>query len=197
MTAIGGETYPDYIPPAFSTKPIILPTENKIYRLAILAGASADSAAVSLLESNYHEQNYAKITIEEAAPAITFGDALTYNGSLQTQSVTSVMLGSIALDAGTDYTISGNTATNAGDYTLTIAVADLDENGLYDSLAGTYYLGGGSFDYAYSIAELATDNPQTGDNTNAPLSVVLVIISIMGMGTVYMLRKKLIAVGKK
>ncbi len=48
--------------------------------------------------------------------AITLGDSLTYNGGAQTQTVTSVKLG--ALDV--TYTVSGSTATNAGEYTLTV-----------------------------------------------------------------------------
>ena len=47
---------------------------------------------------------------------ITLGDSLTYNGGAQTQTVTSVKLG--ALDV--TYTVSGSTATNAGEYTLTV-----------------------------------------------------------------------------
>ena len=47
---------------------------------------------------------------------ITLGDSLTYNGGAQTQTVTSVKLG--ALDV--TYTVFGSTATNAGEYTLTV-----------------------------------------------------------------------------
>ena len=49
---------------------------------------------------------------------VTLGSALTYTGSEQTQSVSSVKLGSTTLTANTDYEVSGNKATDAGDYTL-------------------------------------------------------------------------------
>lgn len=52
---------------------------------------------------------------------VTLGASLTYNGSAQTQTVQSVKLGSVTLRAGTDYDISGNVATNAGNYTLIIS----------------------------------------------------------------------------
>ena len=51
---------------------------------------------------------------------VTLGSALTYTGSEQTQSVSSVKLGSTTLTANTDYEVSGNKATDAGDYTLRI-----------------------------------------------------------------------------
>ena len=50
---------------------------------------------------------------------VTLGTALTYTGSQQTQTVSSVVIDDITL-AGTDYDISGNTGTEAGNYTLTI-----------------------------------------------------------------------------
>lgn len=52
---------------------------------------------------------------------VTLGASLTYNGSAQTQTVASVKLGSVTLRAGTDYDVSGNVATNAGNYTLTVS----------------------------------------------------------------------------
>lgn len=54
-----------------------------------------------------------------AGAQIVLGDALIYNGSEQTQSISSVTVDGLTLKT-TDYDISGNTATNAGDYTLTI-----------------------------------------------------------------------------
>lgn len=47
---------------------------------------------------------------------ITLGDGLTYNRNEQTQSITSVTVGGLEVT----YTVSGNTAVNAGDYTMTI-----------------------------------------------------------------------------
>lgn len=45
---------------------------------------------------------------------------LTYNGSEQTKVVKSVVVNDVTLTEGTDYTVSGNTVTDAGDYVLTI-----------------------------------------------------------------------------
>lgn len=52
---------------------------------------------------------------------VALGDSLTYNGSEQTQAVTSVKLDETTLTAGTDYTISGNTGKDAKGYELTIS----------------------------------------------------------------------------
>ena len=52
---------------------------------------------------------------------VTLGASLTYNGLAQTQTVASVKLGSVTLRAGTDYDISGNVATDAGNYTLIVS----------------------------------------------------------------------------
>lgn len=50
---------------------------------------------------------------------IVLGDALIYNGAEQTQSISSVTVDGLTLKT-TDYEISGNTAKDAGRYTLTI-----------------------------------------------------------------------------
>lgn len=51
---------------------------------------------------------------------VTLGDSLTYNGATQTQTVKSVKVNGITLTEGIDYTISGNTGMNVGNYTLKI-----------------------------------------------------------------------------
>lgn len=56
-----------------------------------------------------------------ANATVTLGASLTYNGSAQTQTVANVKLGSVTLRAGTDYDVSGNIATDAGNYTLIIS----------------------------------------------------------------------------
>lgn len=56
-----------------------------------------------------------------ANAVVTLGASLTYNGSAQTQTVASVKLGDVTLRAGTDYDVSGNVATNAGNYTLIVS----------------------------------------------------------------------------
>ena len=48
---------------------------------------------------------------------------LTYTGSAQTVSVTSVMAGSLVVGAN-DYTVSGNTATEVGTYTVTVTAKE-------------------------------------------------------------------------
>lgn len=48
--------------------------------------------------------------------AIKLGKALTYNGKLQTQSITSVTVDGLTVT----YDVTGDKATNAGDYTLTV-----------------------------------------------------------------------------
>lgn len=48
---------------------------------------------------------------------------LTYDGTQQEQVVSSVVLNGVTLTEGTDYTVTGNTATNAGQYTLTVTGA--------------------------------------------------------------------------
>ena len=47
---------------------------------------------------------------------ITLGDALTYDGKEQTQSITSVEVDALPVT----FSVSGNTGTNAGEYTLTV-----------------------------------------------------------------------------
>lgn len=51
---------------------------------------------------------------------ITLGASQTYSGAVKTQTVSSVVVGSKTLTEGTDYVVSGNTATNAGTYSLLI-----------------------------------------------------------------------------
>lgn len=55
-----------------------------------------------------------------AAATVTLGTALIYTGSEQTQAVSTVKLGSTSLTANTDYEVTDNKATDAGDYTLKI-----------------------------------------------------------------------------
>ena len=51
---------------------------------------------------------------------VTLGDALTSDGTEQTQAVSTVKIGSTTLTATTDYTVVNNTATLPGAYTLHI-----------------------------------------------------------------------------
>lgn len=62
---------------------------------------------------------------------ITLGEALTYNGAEQTKGINSVVVDEINLTAS-DYVVSGNKATDAGEYTLTVTAA---ENGNFTGSA--------------------------------------------------------------
>lgn len=55
-----------------------------------------------------------------SAAVVTLGTSLTYTGSEQTQTVSTVKLGESTLTATTDYEVVDNKATNAGDYTLKV-----------------------------------------------------------------------------
>lgn len=55
-----------------------------------------------------------------ANASVTLGASLTFNGSAQTQTITSVTLNGAPLAEGTDYEVSGNIATDAGNYTMAI-----------------------------------------------------------------------------
>lgn len=51
---------------------------------------------------------------------VTLGEQLTFNGSAQEKAITSVVLDGVSLNEGTDYKVSGNIATDAGNYTMAI-----------------------------------------------------------------------------
>ena len=55
-----------------------------------------------------------------AAAVVTLGTTLTYTGSEQTQTVSTVKVGGETLTANTDYEVMDNKATDAGDYTLKV-----------------------------------------------------------------------------
>lgn len=55
-----------------------------------------------------------------AGATVALGSALTYNGSEQTQGVSSVKIGSTTLTVSTDYEIINNKGTDAGTYVLRI-----------------------------------------------------------------------------
>ena len=51
---------------------------------------------------------------------VTLGSAVTYDGTEKTKSVSSVKIGNTTLTVNTDYVITGNKATEPGDYTMRI-----------------------------------------------------------------------------
>lgn len=60
-----------------------------------------------------------KADLEQIAGAtVNLGSSLTYDGTLKTQAVSSVVLGETVLTANTDYILKDNQATDAGTYTL-------------------------------------------------------------------------------
>ena len=56
-----------------------------------------------------------------ANATVTLGASLTFNGSAQEQTITSVTLNGDTLAEGTDYKVAGNIATDAGNYTLIVS----------------------------------------------------------------------------
>lgn len=55
-----------------------------------------------------------------ANASVTIGASLTFNGSAQEQTITSVVLDGKSLQESTDYKVTGNIATDAGNYTMAI-----------------------------------------------------------------------------
>lgn len=55
-----------------------------------------------------------------ANATVTLGAQLTFNGSVQTQTITSVTLDGTTLNEGADYKVAGNIATDAGNYVLAV-----------------------------------------------------------------------------
>ena len=86
---------------------------------------------------------------------ITLGTALTYTGDEQTQNIAEVKVGEQILTAE-DYTVTGNTATMAGLYTLTITGR------------GNYT---GSATKQFEIAKISQADPNIGQVTVTPDSV--------------------------
>lgn len=89
--------------PVIITKPDLTGTDAENYTLADITGVTV---------------NINKKNIEGAV--ITLEEAPTYNGSEQSVAITNVELNGTELNSSTDYDVTGNTATNVGDTTLTI-----------------------------------------------------------------------------
>lgn len=82
-----------------------------------------DFVDVSDLNANMDTLDEAieKLTLTDISSAtVSLSGALTYNGSARTKTVNSVVVDGKTLTEGTDYIVSGNSATNAGTYTLLI-----------------------------------------------------------------------------
>ena len=109
IARFNGTTPPEVTPGTYDSKDFLSEETGRA-----LAGKVSDlaDAVGTFIENNGND-------ISDAV--VTLGASLTYNGSAQTQTVASVKLGSVTLRAGTDYEISGNVATNAGNYTLIVS----------------------------------------------------------------------------
>ena len=79
----------------------------------------ADGTAKKISKENLHKALGLNTTSITSA-TVTLGASQTYSGSVKTQAVSSVVVGGKTLTAGTDYIVSGNTGTDAGNYTLVI-----------------------------------------------------------------------------
>lgn len=130
---------------------------------------------------------------------VTLGNSLTYNGTEQTQTIAKVVAGGIEVPADA-YTVTGNTAKNAGTYTLTITAKE----------SGNFT---GTRTVEYTIAKASetptdpskpsdptkptsptkpgqTESPKTGDSSHMFLWFVLMLVGICGMsGTILISRK--------
>ena len=97
-------------------------TENTDYTLAFENNVNAGTAKVTATgKGNYSGTKEATFTIEKAPlSAMTLDPtSFVYNKTAQTASVTSVKAGELDVPA-TDYSVSGNTETAAGTYTVTV-----------------------------------------------------------------------------
>ncbi|MCR5488005.1 MAG: hypothetical protein K6F35_10880 [Lachnospiraceae bacterium] len=111
-------------------------TENGTYAEALPEGREAGSYRVwyrVLGGDDYRdtEPAYVDVSIQKASlsdAVVHLGDALTYFGTEQTQTVDSVSLNGYPLDAS-EYLIMDNTALNAGSYTLTVTAAGKNYTG--------------------------------------------------------------------
>ena len=104
---------------------------------------STDGATVTL----YAKWSKAATSLTNTLSATDF----IYNGSAQGPSVT-VKDGNTTLTAGTDYTISGNSNTNVGEYTITITGSNV-----YNSTTNAYYTGTTTLTYYINNAQLTFD----------------------------------------
>lgn len=85
----------------------------------IPVGSADGTVANKITKENLHKALGLNTTSIVGA-TITLGAAQTYSGTVKTQAVSSVVVGGKTLTAGTDYIVSGNMGTNAGNYTLVI-----------------------------------------------------------------------------
>ncbi len=130
-----------------SAKPsFILPNPNSLYSVSINEGS--DSKKIS---DNFQESSYVKIAMSQATTqsTLTPTPALTYTGQEQTQQAT-IKLGGATIDSS-NYTLSDNKATVAGNNYLMNADISLGSDGVYDNTAGTNYMGSSQASGTFAI----------------------------------------------
>ena len=103
---------------------VITNKKGKVVGSAVDAGEYTVVASFTGDSENYNAiaDKTAKLTIKAKNienATVTLDDSLTYNGQEQTQSVTSVIVDKLNVT----YNVSGNNATNAGEYTLVITAS--------------------------------------------------------------------------
>lgn len=124
---------------------------------------------------------------------VTLGNSLTYNGKEQIQTISKVVAGGIEVPADA-YTVTGNTAKDAGTYTLTITAKE----------GGNFI---GKREVSYTIAKAdekptdptkptnptkpgQTESPKTGDSSRTFLWFALMLVGTCGLtGTILVSRK--------
>lgn len=100
-------------------------TEGTDYTVSYADNVNKGTAAVTVTGKGNYTGTVNKTfqidarSIDSAAVTLN-STRLTYNGSEQTKGLTSVIVNSRTLTAGTDYTISGHRQTNAGTHTITL-----------------------------------------------------------------------------
>ena len=92
--------------------------DNTYNVICVVAGKTSNAAYCWQTALGGYELTVDKASIANAD--VTFADDPTYDGTQKSPTVTTVTLGGSELTEGTDYTVSGNTQTNAGNYTLKI-----------------------------------------------------------------------------
>ncbi len=96
------------------------PGDSRIrYSSNINVGQATASLTIGLSAQASLNFTIAAASMDDAAITLADG-ALTYNGQEQTKEVTNVTVNGRTLIPGTDYTIVGNTGTDAGEYTITV-----------------------------------------------------------------------------
>ena len=124
---IGDVTDVTYSGSAFTPKPVVTDTscdytleKDTDYTLSYANNTLAGTATVTVTgKGNYTgsvTKNFMIARRDITDAVVTLGGGLTYNGQAQAQSVSSVKAGGLTVTCD----VSGNTATDAGTYTLTV-----------------------------------------------------------------------------